>query len=245
MYMWLESIMPFENIDTNLKKWSLFDAIFGGKMKQLFDKISLFLWWNNVNPLNQVEKNDATVQQNTQDIMPSDTMPVSEKKVNAPTTSILWDMTDLAAKYPREAWAKNNNPSGITMPMSKSLRNKLDEAWIRYEVGSKRPSNEWGNYVKFATMDEWIRAKKIVLMKWNMVIRERLAKRVGHKDMASNYKYADWILKAARIDGSKRFSELTESEMDALMMKQIKQESSGLYKELLARNVTPIADNIA
>lgn len=244
--MSIDVIKPFENSESIFKKWNLFEAIFGGKMKELLDKVSKFLWWNNdVQPTTtQVEKSDLTVQQNASDIRLSNTIPVVEKK-NESTTSMLWDMTDLASKYPREAWAKNNNPSGITMPMSKELRSKLDAAWIRYEVGSKRPSNEWGNYVKFATMDEWIRAKKIVLMKWNMVIRERLAKRVWHTDMASNYRYADWILKAAWVDGSKRFSELTDSEMDALMMKQIKQESSGLYKELLARNVSPIADNIA
>lgn len=241
--MSIDVMNPYENSESMFKKWTLFEAIFGGKMKALLDKVSKFLWGDNAEHNAPDTKNNTSVAPQPEIIQP--TQVVVEHKVKTEPTNQLWDMTSLASKYPREAWAKNNNPSGITMPMSRSLRSKLDAAWIRYEVGSKRPSNEWGNYVKFLTMDEWIRAKKIVLMKWNMVIRERLAKRVWHKDMASNYKYADWILKAAWVDGSKRFSELTEREMDALMMKQIKQESSGLYKELLARNVRPIASNIA
>ncbi len=240
--MSIDAINPFESSESIFKKWNLFEAIFGGKMKELLDKVSKFLWGNTEIKKPSDSTNNKLTQSSNPDIA---TNTVVEQKNTINSSYLLWDMTDLAAKYPREAWAKNNNPSGITMPMSKELRSKLDAEWIRYEVGSKRPSNEWGNYVKFLTMDEWIRAKKIVLMKWNMVIRERLAKWVWHKDIASNYRYADSILKEAGIDGSKRFSELSDREMDALMMKQIKQESSGLYKELMVRNVRPIASNIA
>lgn len=238
--MSIDVMNPFESSESMFKKWNLFEAIFGDKMKDLLDKVSKFLWGKIDTPPITVDPVSWQAQLETP-ITPNKI----ENKETPYTQNILWDMTDLASKYPNEAWAKNNNPSGITMPMSSGLRNKLDAAWIRYEIGSKRPSKEWGNYVKFLTMDEWIRAKKIVLMKWNLVVRDRLAKWVWHADKDSNYRYADWILKAAWIDWSKRFSELSDREMDELMMQQIKQESSGLYKELVARNVSPIASNIA
>lgn len=239
----MEVIKPFESSESMFKKGNLFEAIFGGKMKELLDKVSKFLWVKN----NSVDTNTG----NNSNANTSNTNETTIEKVSIPTTAveskqeILWDMTYLAAKYPGQAWAKNNNPSGITIPMSSELRSKLDEAWITYSVGSKRPSNEWWNYVKFNTMDDWIRAKIIGLKKWNKIVRERLAKRVWHKDMAMNYKYADWIIKDAWIDWNKKFSELSDAEMDRLAMKQIKQESRGLYDELIAKHVTPIASNIA
>lgn len=205
-------------------------------MKDLVDKISTMVSW-----VLWGEKIESTIVQ--PDKIQENTDPTSQ---NIPQSHIeLGDMTDLAGQYPNEARAKNNNPSGITRPMSKTLRGELDQAWIRYQIWSPRPRNEWWHYVKFATMDEWLKAKKIVLVKWNLVIRERLAKRVGTKNTKSNYEYADKIIAAAHVDWSKRFNDLSDDEMDRLMMMQIRQESGGLYKELVARNVSPIEDNIA
>ena len=119
--------------------------------------------------------------------------------------------------------------------------------------GTTRPRNEWTRskgklvptrYVKFPTMDEWLTAKKIMLERSTWAIRDRLAQRVWHTDKAKNYAYADSILRQAKIDGNKKFRDLTEPQKDMLMMKQIQKESSGLYKELIARNITPIASNI-
>lgn len=205
-------------------------------MKDLVDKISAMVnwvfWW---------EKIESTTIQ-----------PDHQSEIHAPVLHNtpqshreLGDMTNLAGQYPNEARAKNNNPSGITRPMSKTLRAELEQSWIKFYMWSSRPANEWWHYVKFDTMDEGLKAKKIVLIKWNMVIRERLAKRVGTKNTKSNYEYADKIIASANIDWSKRFNDLTDDELDRLMMMQIRQESGGLYKELVARNVAQIEDNIA
>lgn len=253
--MSLEIGKPYEQVDNWLfKKWGLFDAIFGNKMQELLDKVSSMFG----------TKSGVT----THDVFkPTEIWTVAGTKVatevikNAPiSVNKLWDMTHLADKYKNQARAKNNNPSWITWnekfanPTPWSNAYAFQEAGIQYVKGTPRPKRERIKkngeliptyYVKFLTMDDGLRAKKIMLERSTTSIRNRLAKRVWHTDQASNYRYADGILRDAWIDGNKRFSELSESQKDMLMMKQIKQESGGLYKELLARNVTPIASNIA
>ena len=53
--------------------------------------------------------------------------------------------------YSDRKWAvwKNNNPSGITYPVSPTLRNLWTDRGIRYEMWTPRPKVEWWNYYRF------------------------------------------------------------------------------------------------
>ena len=54
----------------------------------------------------------------------------------------------MASQFPNQAWAKNNNPAGITWNAnfenitSGSTADKLRQAGIKFSKGTDRPANE-------------------------------------------------------------------------------------------------------
>ena len=229
--------------DTKKETNSLLDSILGKKITDLLDKVSKVLWWISgaLNGKSVEAKNDTN--NNQEDI---DTAKNTNPTVNIDknTSLYLWDLTHLAqeSKNKNQARAKNNNPTGITWPISKWLGKSLDAVGIHYSVGTPRPSKEWGNYVKFETMEEGIHAYWLALSRNNDVISDRLKAWVWwsawHREeyvqnIMKTAFWAEWV-----SIKNKKFNELTEREKDQLLMAQLKQESGSLYELLQQKGIT-------
>lgn len=151
----------------------------------------------------------------------------------------IWDIStneDLLKKYPNEASYKNNNPTGITWWVSDALKQKWEDAGVKFEKGTPRPKQEGGNYVKFATMDEGLRAYKIAFTQnGGSDIFERLKKWKGAGSEADKESYALSIMKQAGIAKGEKFSGLSNEKMNALLNAHLRRESPWLYKELSKR----------
>ncbi len=147
---------------------------------------------------------------------------------------------EMIDKYVWEASFKNNNPTWMTMTdrsgkvvLSKNLQNLFKEAGINYEVWSQRPPNEWGNYVKFASVQDGLDAYTIALTQaWSNDVYSRLATWVGTTSTATNDQYARWLMEQAGIEKGTKFSELSEDQLGALMSAQLQKESPNYYNEL-------------
>lgn len=132
------------------------------------------------------------------------------------------------------AWAKNNNPAWITWnanfdnPTPGSLADRLKKKWINFVKGTERWPGEWGQYVQFATMDEWMEALRtlweISWEKWQTI-----------GDRLKTFSVAWYTLP---VDLSKNFNELNTQEQNQLLMLQIQKESPKLYEEMKKRGQT-------
>lgn len=126
--------------------------------------------------------------------------------------------------YSDRKWAvwKNNNPSGITYPVSPTLRNLWTDRGIRYEMWTPRPKVEWWNYYRFMTIEEGLRAKIVS-------IRER-----WEKATVAHFLGGWWTDHVdLSFDKSKTIAELTEEEFAELFIQQLKKESPWLVDQLV------------
>lgn len=139
----------------------------------------------------------------------------------------LWDLSTstLVTAYPNEASFKNNNPTGIKMSASDTLKKMWTDAWISFWEWTVSP--EWWKYVKFATMEDWLKAYKIALSSRGDDVYARLKQWKGVWDTEW---YANQIMSEAGIEKLAKFSSLSPEKMNALMNAHLKRESSGLYK---------------
>ncbi len=208
-------------------------------ISNFLDKLANLVWVGKKEKPLSTESNDSS--DNVRE-----TIPAVEKNeaIVVPMVSnrVLADMRSLASdpEHQNQAWVKNNNPTGITRPVSSALNAQREKEWIHATQWSPRPAREGWNYVAFATMSEGMKAYRLALKKWDMTITDRLMKRVWHTDKASNLEYANKILRAAWwIDGNKKFSQLTDWEIDKLLAAQLKQESGSLAKVLKQKWLTP------
>lgn len=162
---------------------------------------------------------------------PSDTRIV----VWQPSEWAIWDLTYLRSQFPTEARSGTNNPAGITW-------NNNFEKWtwsaaillangIEYEKGNPRPKNEWWNYVKFKTIDDGLKAQRLIMTQTygNNTVQGMLDKRVG----TGNVEYAKSIASKAGIPLQARVSDLNESQVAILQSAKLERESPWLYKVLL------------
>ena len=75
----------------------------------------------------------------------------------------------MASQFPNQAWAKNNNPAGITWNANfenmtpGSTADKLRQAGIKFSKGTDRPASEGGNYVTFPTIEDGLAAQRIIM----------------------------------------------------------------------------------
>lgn len=152
---------------------------------------------------------------------------------------INWDLsqnTDLISKYQWEASFKNNNPTWLTWGISNNLKKMFDEAWISYEKGTARPKNEWGNYIKFATIEDWLNAYTLAFTQaWTDDIYSRLKQwKSGNPEATdkATISYADSIIANSWIAKWTKFSELDENQLNSLLSNHLQRESPALYKEL-------------
>ena len=134
------------------------------------------------------------------------------------------DFSWLASEYPWEAWASNNNPAGITY--TPTALQRFINAWIDVKVGSDRPEEEWWQYFKFASIQDWFKAYENT---WNQSWYQDKTVR-GALSL-----WGTWALPLDETTLNKKVSDLTDSEQRKLIVEQIKKESPWLYKEMTKR----------
>lgn len=143
------------------------------------------------------------------------------------------DLRWLASQYPWQAWAKNNNPAGITWNANfdnlQGTAKLLSDAGIRFGKGTARPPAEGGNYVTFPTIEEWLAAQRVMYTQtyWNSTVGDMLRKRVGTGE-ANNYaKQLSW---SAWIDMNAKVNQLSDQQLSVLQNVQIGKESPWLAR---------------
>ena len=143
----------------------------------------------------------------------------------------------LINKYQWEASFKNNNPAWLTWGISNNLKNLFDEAGINYSMWTPRPKDEWWNYIKFASVQDWLDAYFIALTQaWSQNVQSRLATWVWTVDTASNNEYAKEIMQKAWIPINQdiMFSDLNDNQLSKLMEVQMQREALNFYNELMS-----------
>ena len=160
------------------------------------------------------------------------------KTVSTPTmTGWLWDLRGLASQFPWQARAKNNNPAGITWnanfdnPKPWTTAYALQQAGVNYEKGTPRPWNEWGNYVTFPTMEDWLAAQRIMMTQTygNTTVGNMLAKWVWTGEWP---RYAQQVAWMAGVDVNATVNQLSDEQLQTLQMAKIQKESPWLAKIL-------------
>ena len=143
------------------------------------------------------------------------------------------DLRYLASQFPWQAWAKNNNPAGITWNANFDngtwTAALLKQAGINYSKGTARPANEGGNYVTFATIEDGLKAQQIIMSQTygNSTVGQMLASWVWTGEWVN---YAKQVAGMAWItDLNAKVSSLTPEQLSALQMAKIKKESPWLY----------------
>ncbi|HPC34806.1 MAG TPA: hypothetical protein PLP73_04000, partial [Candidatus Absconditabacterales bacterium] len=140
------------------------------------------------------------------------------------------DLRSLQAQYPGQAWAKNNNPTGIKASISARTKQLMVDAGVQRTTGTKPPSSESGTYMSFPTIAEGMKAYKVLLTKASYDdIYSRLKQWVG---TAEGDSYARTLMNQSGIKIGTKFSDLSEQQLDRLMLNQIRKESPGLHKLL-------------
>ena len=160
------------------------------------------------------------------------------KTVSTPAmTWWLWDMRNLASQFPWQARAKNNNPAGITWdayfdnPKPWTTAYALQQAGVSFEKGTPRPRNEWGNYVAFPTMEDWLAAQRIMMTQTygNTTVWNMLAKWVWTGEWP---RYAQQVASMAGVDVNAIVNQLSDQQLQTLQMAKIQKESPWLAKIL-------------
>jgi len=152
-------------------------------------------------------------------------------------TSGLWDIRGMANQFPNQAWAKNNNPAGITWNANfdkmtpGSTADKLRQAGIQFSKGTDRPASEGGNYVTFPTIEDGLAAQRIIMTETygNNSVGEMLSKWVWTGEWANYAKQVAWN---AGIDLNAKVNSLNEQQVAQLQMAKIAKESPWLAKLL-------------
>lgn len=161
----------------------------------------------------------------------------------SPTGEATGDLRYLADQFPNQAWAKNNNPAGITWNANfdkwLGTARLLQQAGIQYSKGTARPSNEWGNYVTFNTIEDGLRAQQILMTQTygNSTVWQMLSSWVWTSEWPN---YAKQVAGMAGItDLNQKVSSLSPEQVSALQMSKIQKESPWLYKLLTQSTWTP------
>lgn len=126
------------------------------------------------------------------------------------------DVRPLAKNYPWVAWWKNNNPSWITLG-SKQLEKAFDEAWILWTVWTARPVKEWSNYYWFPDLENWMKAKLLIIKRsYKTSTIDQYLRVWGTDGINTN------------LDTSRTIASLSDDELLLLTRKQIQKESGSL-----------------
>lgn len=153
--------------------------------------------------------------------------PISEvpKRLECAISTGSHDVRPLAKNHPWIAGWRNNNTSGITLG-SKALERAFDEAGILWYVGTARPTNEWSYYYWFPDLENWLKAKLLIIRRSykNHSIGSFL--RVWGTDSISS-----------TIDTSRTIASLSDIELLSLTFAQITKESGKTMADYIRENV--------
>lgn len=135
------------------------------------------------------------------------------------------DVRHLAKNYPWVAGWKNNNPSGITLG-SKVLEKAFDDAGIKWFVGTARPKNEGSHYYGFPDLENWMRAKLLII-------------RRSYKNHTISSYLRIWGTDEihTEIPKSRTIGSLSDSELISLIKPQIRKESGKDFTDFIFNNV--------
>ena len=135
------------------------------------------------------------------------------------------DVRHLAKNYPWVAGWKNNNPSGITLG-SKALEKAFDDAGIKWFIGTARPKNEGSHYYGFPDLENWMKAKLLII------------KRSYKNHTISSYLRIWWTDEIhTEIPKSRTIGSLSDSELISLIKPQIRKESGKDFTDFIFENV--------
>ena len=135
------------------------------------------------------------------------------------------DVRHLAKNYPWVAGWKNNNPSWITLG-SKELEAEFDRAGIKWFVGTARPKNEGSHYYGFPDLENWMRAKLLII------------KRSYKNHTIASYLRIWWTDEIpTEISKSRTIGSLSDSELISLIKPQIRKESGKDFTDFIFANV--------
>ena len=143
------------------------------------------------------------------------------------------DLRWLANQFPWQAWAKNNNPAGITWNANfdngTGTAKLLQDAGIAYSKWTPRPAWEGGNYVTFNTIEDWLKAQQIIMTQtyWNKSVWEMLSSWVWTVEWPNYAQQVAWM--AGIADLNQKVSSLTPDQIGKLQMAKIQKESPWLY----------------
>jgi ribosomal protein S13 len=154
---------------------------------------------------------------------------------NTANTSVSWDLRGVASTFPWQAWAKNNNPAGITWNANfdtwKWTAKLLADAGIQFSKWTARPVGEGGNYVTFNTIEDGLLAQQIMMV-WtygNSTVNQMLQSWVWTSEWPNYAKQVAWT---AWVNWNMKVSDLSQSQLESLQMAKIQKESPWLYKLL-------------
>lgn len=143
------------------------------------------------------------------------------------------DLRYLEDQFQWQAWAKNNNPAWITWNANfdkwTGTAKLFADAGIQFAKWTARPANEWGNYVTFATIEDGLKAQKILMTQTygNSTVGDMLASWVWTSEWPAYAKQVAWM--AGITDLNQKVSALSPEQVSALQMAKIKKESPWLY----------------
>ena len=133
-----------------------------------------------------------------------------------------WDLSWIANQYPWEASFKNNNPAWLTWGVSNELKNLWKQAGINITQWTSRPSNEWWAYIKFDTIEDWIKAYDIAM-----------TQRRGNATVKTYLNWwGTWTVWLPDNILNKKVKDLSAEEKKSVQNAQIKKESPWLYNYL-------------
>ena len=134
----------------------------------------------------------------------------------------VWDLSWLASQYPWEASFKNNNPAWITWGVSDDLKKLWTNAGINFTKWTARPANEWWAYVKFDTIEDWMKAYDIAM-----------TQRRGNATVKTYLNWwGTWTVWLPENILNKKVKDLSAEEKKTVQNAQIKKESPWLYNYL-------------
>jgi len=133
-----------------------------------------------------------------------------------------WDLSWLASQYPWEASFKNNNPAWLTWGVSNELKKLWTNAGINFTKWTARPANEWWAYVKFDTIEDWMKAYDIAM-----------TQRRGNATVKTYLNWwGTWTVWLPENILNKKVKDLSAEEKKTVQNAQIKKESPWLYNYL-------------
>ncbi len=151
--------------------------------------------------------------------------PTSTASTSGDFTALTSDLSAFKSQYPNDAWVANNNPAGITY--NKNFAQALTDNGIQFVQGGNRWPGEGGNYFKFPTIGEGMKAYNLL---WSSPTYQNKT-----VQQALNTWWTGEVAWLTPEMKNMTVAQLQQSNPEAyknLQMQQIRKESPGVYNAL-------------